>query len=221
MQKQILHKVETKQRILISAKTIFNRFGFTQMGMRAIAKESGLSLGNLTYHFAKKEDIVWALYLELTERINLSLDLENNAPIDAALKSLYNYYHALYEYRFFMLELVYFMEHFKNINQHFTALEKEREKQITELLFILRSNGLMFYETVAGYDQLLIDQWTLHGNFWLSQMAVKNQKLNPEIVLKGMWEVYSILLPQLTLIGKKNFQLSLNAYNFPQTTSNI
>lgn len=178
------------------------------MGMRAIAKETGISLGNMTYHFAKKEDIVWALYLELSEKIDLTLDLENNTPVDAVLQSLYNYYNALYEYRFFMLELVYFMNHYKNINEHFTQLEEQRKQQIIELIFILRNNGLMFYETVAGYDQLLLNQWLMHGNFWLSQMAIKSQQLTPEIILTGVSDLYSILLPQMTLIGHNQFKAS-------------
>ena len=198
--------METKQRILVSAKTLFNKYGFTQMGMRAIATETGISLGNLTYHFPKKEDIVWALYLELTERIDLNLDLENNSPVDAVLQSLYNYYNALYDYRFFMLELVHFVKHFENIKLHYRQLETQRKTQILELLYILRSNGLMFYETVAGYDQLLLDQWVMHGNFWLSQMEIKNGKLNQEMILTGVSDLYSILLPQMTLIGKKRFE---------------
>ena len=71
--------MKTKEKILHSASSLFNEHGFTQVGMRAIAKKAGISLGNLTYHFQLKDDIVWALYLEFSKSMGAQLKLEGEA----------------------------------------------------------------------------------------------------------------------------------------------
>lgn len=55
---------ETRAHILECARRLFNAHGYSQVSMRAIAQEVGISPGNLTYHFPQKADIVEALMAE-------------------------------------------------------------------------------------------------------------------------------------------------------------
>lgn len=47
-----------KQEILETARILFNEKGFKDTTMREIADRLGISLGNLTYHYHKKEDLM-------------------------------------------------------------------------------------------------------------------------------------------------------------------
>lgn len=47
-----------KQEILETARLLFNEKGFKATTMREIADRMGISLGNLTYHYHKKEDMM-------------------------------------------------------------------------------------------------------------------------------------------------------------------
>ena len=52
----------TKQRILEAAVFLFNREGVANVRLQQIADETGISVGNLAYHFKNKEAIVSAVY---------------------------------------------------------------------------------------------------------------------------------------------------------------
>ena len=51
----------TREKILAVSLRLFNEQGYRNVTMRAIADALSISVGNLTYHFAKKQDIVAAL----------------------------------------------------------------------------------------------------------------------------------------------------------------
>lgn len=53
----------TKQDILTCARQLFEARGYNGVSMRDIAGELGISVGNLTYHFKKKEDLIEAILL--------------------------------------------------------------------------------------------------------------------------------------------------------------
>lgn len=59
---------ETRQLLLNTALRLFAEDGFSGTTMRAIARESGLSLGNAYYYFDSKDEIVHELYRGLAEK---------------------------------------------------------------------------------------------------------------------------------------------------------
>ena len=59
---------ETRQLLLNTALRLFAEDGFSGTTMRAIARESGLSLGNAYYYFDSKDAIVHELYRGLAEQ---------------------------------------------------------------------------------------------------------------------------------------------------------
>lgn len=54
----------TRQKILDSARNLFHINGYNGVSLQDIADDVGISKGNLTYHFNKKEDIMEGLLLE-------------------------------------------------------------------------------------------------------------------------------------------------------------
>lgn len=58
-------KRDTRREILETAKKLFNEHGYNSVSTRDISNAVGISKGNLTYHFKKKEDIVEALVEEM------------------------------------------------------------------------------------------------------------------------------------------------------------
>jgi len=51
----------TKERIIKAANTLFYQRGYTHTSFSDIVKSTGLSKGNITYHFKSKEDILHAV----------------------------------------------------------------------------------------------------------------------------------------------------------------
>ena len=54
----------TRQDILACARRLFEQQGYNGVSMRDMAKELGISVGNLTYHFKKKENLLEAILLD-------------------------------------------------------------------------------------------------------------------------------------------------------------
>lgn len=52
---------DIKEKILNKALDLFNIYGFESVKMRDISGALNISPGNLTYHFKKKEDIIYAI----------------------------------------------------------------------------------------------------------------------------------------------------------------
>lgn len=68
MSKQTAKAIETRQLLLNTALRLFATKGFASTTMRAIAKESGLSLGSAYYYFESKDDIIHEFYRGLVEQ---------------------------------------------------------------------------------------------------------------------------------------------------------
>jgi AcrR family transcriptional regulator len=57
-------KTKLRERIFENARSLFNEQGYNNVSMRNIADSLGISVGNLTYHFRRKEALVEAVVLE-------------------------------------------------------------------------------------------------------------------------------------------------------------
>ncbi|MGG5372172.1 TetR/AcrR family transcriptional regulator [Enterococcus sp. AZ196] len=51
----------TKLEISTQARILFNEKGYTNVSLREIAKAAGTTIGNLTYHFPQKEDLLLSI----------------------------------------------------------------------------------------------------------------------------------------------------------------
>ncbi|MDX2134349.1 MAG: TetR/AcrR family transcriptional regulator [Saprospiraceae bacterium] len=57
--------IATKSRIKEAAIACFNRVGTANVRLQQIADEAGMSLGNMTYHFRTREDILLSVWEQL------------------------------------------------------------------------------------------------------------------------------------------------------------
>lgn len=78
---------QTKEDILITARELFNEYGYKNISMRDIAKKLNISVGNLTYYFKKKEDLIEEVVMYKHRKYNgvllpKSLDDLNNLFLD-------------------------------------------------------------------------------------------------------------------------------------------
>lgn len=65
---------EGKQRICETAVRLFNEQGYEAVSLRQIATEAGTTIGNLTYHFAHKEDLIASILVDLHAGFSERLD---------------------------------------------------------------------------------------------------------------------------------------------------
>ena len=80
--------MQRKEQILMTAVHLFNDKGYANVSLREIAKEAGTTIGNLTYHFPKKEDLI--LNLLDTLHTKFILDVPHNKHRAELLSHLLN-----------------------------------------------------------------------------------------------------------------------------------
>lgn len=70
-----------KEKIAYVSRDLFNEYGYQKVTMRQIADACGISVGNLTYYYARKEDLLmlehdWIMNTFLEEVFNGQYELE-------------------------------------------------------------------------------------------------------------------------------------------------
>ena len=59
---------KTQEKIIIATVDLFNKNGVSNVRLQDIAKEVGISPGNLTYHYKTKKDLLGAVLLDMTNK---------------------------------------------------------------------------------------------------------------------------------------------------------
>lgn len=81
-----MSKENKTQRILICAKELFGLYGYDKVSMRDIADRAGISVGNLTYYYGRKERIMLAVLDQINEEVSRPADIPGSlAEVDAML----------------------------------------------------------------------------------------------------------------------------------------
>ncbi len=197
-----------KDEILKCSLRLFNEHGISQVSLRNISSEMGISLGNLTYHFKKREEIVDALYLnmvgKLNEVINEHLGMKNQFQLLFEIPNviLSNFY----EYRFLMLDFVLITRNHTGIGNHYRKLVEEREHQFEMLINDLVETNLLREELFDNEYKYLFKNLRIVSDFWLSSSSIdKNGQTSKKDVLEGTQLLENIIFPYLTHKGRSAF----------------
>ena len=79
-------KKDVKTDILETARKLFNEQGYNGVSMRDIAGALGISVGNLTYYFKRKEDLLEAVALRQLEGYQKKAPAASLAELDGHVR---------------------------------------------------------------------------------------------------------------------------------------
>ena len=198
--------MDTKQRILEASLALFNKEGTEVITVRHIAKEIGISHGNLCYHFPTTDDIVTKLYYNLVEELDTLIKSMQEKRQEALVgQSGRSILELLYKYRFLMLNFVDVMRRLPDVKKHYQKLQDRRRSEFKQVFQNLVEAGLMRPELYPGFYDDLITNMTIIGDAWI---------LNAEILYKGKEKdkldfyhrvTNSLITPLLTEKGLETF----------------
>ena len=202
--------MKTKEKLLAKALALFNAEGIEQVSLRQIARALDISDGNLRYHYKTKSDLIEALYFQLVERLNQSIQAPERVDLKALFEGTRYVYELLLEYKFFMLNFVQLMRQHPKVKTHFVALQKVREQQFDGFFMLLEQASLLKPTTFPNERSHLFRRFQILGDFWISSGEILY-----EGDLKKMPDYYArlnleMLFPYLTEEGKEAFFLLWN-----------
>jgi AcrR family transcriptional regulator len=200
---------KTRDRILATALQLFNERGARAVTVRHIAAEMGISHGNLGYYFANSDALVNALYDELIERVEVDVRAalaEPRPALEYMLRLARTTFELLYAYRFLLLDFVALMRRVPGLRERYRELQRLRGAQLRQLLDGLIAVGLVGPEPLPGQFDVLKEQATILGDFWISSSEILYEG-DPEHRLAFYLRLFmGLLVPYLTEKGRIEYQ---------------
>lgn len=200
-------KTNTKQRIIDTAVDLFNKDGVQSITSRHIAKEMGISYGNLDYHFKNKEVLLLAIYKQM--RAEMSDSYKAADPATGSFEQIYKLLLHLesfqYKFRFFNLDVLEISRSYPKINRLLKNTLRIRQQQMSDLFKRAIEDGFFNKSTEDHIQQLLLSIRIII-TFWLSQgelLSSAKFKKNNRDMSDNIWQ---LLVPYMTEKGQLLYQ---------------
>lgn len=195
----------TKQKILKSAIELFNQKGLVNVRLQQIADDSGISVGNLAYHYYSKKAIVNAIDEQLDQELELVLATDQNFPhlIDFD-NHLGRYFFLLNQYSFYFLDLLEMERAYPKMHSKRLIYIEEMITQIQEWLRLNGEKGILKPELLDNQHQHTAESIWMIITFWLTQRQVRGKTDIGEGHFKEF--IWNQLIPLLTEVGWMEFE---------------
>lgn len=189
-------KRDTRQEILAAARALFAEKGFNGVSTRDIAETLGISKGNLTYYFKKKEDIMEALIAEAAPRPQVAAPA-TLAELDAFLLDIQR---SVEENGFYFWHHTQLAQTSPEIHRLQAAVYESNVATLGEVFSRLLGDGLLRAEDYEGEFSLAIDTLLLASVYWLPFTRLRG---GPASFRRQAW---SILHPLLSEKGRAAYK---------------
>ena len=205
--------MKTKDKIIVTAINLFNLHGTKAISTNHIAKELGISPGNLYYHFRSKNDIIRSISNKFSSELGsvLKIQLVSISDFSDNLTSLFNRFFKIQQsYQFLFIEGVHLARQDHILLDNYTKLRGLIKQGYHALLSNLVKIKIMKKQSLHTIDDLLDAQWIIMW-YWINHTLLDRNTYNDFQIKKGIKLSFSIIKPQLTSIGKIAFDKTLQA----------
>lgn len=192
----------TKQRILEHARIRFNEEGLHSVGVRDLARELGLSPGNLSYYFATKRDLIAALATMLSDANDVILARGSETRrCDDYLRSMSDVFANQYHFRCLLIFVPT-----QSDREWFDSMRRvstqRRAAALRDWFSAMQSSGSLKTRLAPAARENAVGTIQVLARFWLSHAQLSF----PEAGLDAMRDHYlrliaSALLPCATERG--------------------
>jgi len=196
----------TKEKIIESSISLFNQHGLVNVRLQQIADQTGISVGNLAYHYYSKEAIIIKIVTQLNELLEPIIDEQKKFPglmdFDTQLA---RYYHLLMKYSFFFIDL---LEIKRNYPKQYIVRKRITENithQIHNWLLRNENDGILIKELRQDHYSIIAHTIWMIITFYLTRPIDHGSPEDSERVFKEM--VWSQILPHFTEAGRLEFDL--------------
>lgn len=201
--------MSNRVKILKSAISLFNQYGTDKITTNKIAKDSGISPGNLYYHFKNKEEIIREIFNEMIRIMDGQWVSEMQKPKES-LKMIFQRLNTMNrEYRFFQFEIIKLLNSDSLLANLYQDNRIKRKEEITLLLNSLIKNNFLI-EIADEEKSDLIDVFWFIGEFRAVQVHLNKKEYNKEEIIKTFRAIYNNCFRYLTAEGKVVFDNMIN-----------
>src|ERR1700722_11321894 len=188
----------TQLRILQAALELFNEHGTAAVSSTRVAERSGISKGNLQYHFPNKRDIVYALFQQAIQEMDSGWYRDHLAPTLEHMAAMYvRQLQLILKYRFFYREMADLLRQDVHLRKRFADNRDRRMRELEKFMLALQAHGLMKFPPDPRRLRAIIDvTWIVNEN-WLNYMDYHDREVSVPAMLDGYGEILEVLRPYL------------------------
>ena len=149
--------MKTREKILLQALDLFNQEGVDQVSVLEISQTMGISYGNLTYHFKKKDDLVQALYVQMQHELDAAINhlVQRIFEETYYLKLVNELLQVTWKYRFLYLSINSLMNQYPFIREGEKSYSATRNKILNRGKKYLIDEGYLKPESDSHYELLI------------------------------------------------------------------
>ena len=204
--------MNTKSSIIEQAVYLFNKKGFFNVSINDIAQAMGISPGNFTYHFKRKEHLLAAIQEEVLDNAIEVFPKDEYVTLFHFQELFTRFYGIQKKYRFFFMDILYLIEEYPDIMNQYQLATSKRFKDARSLInYYVDSDRLVPEKERVNYDLIIRTLW-MTSTFWSAGTTLldeKNTSLVEDSPLQTLWEV---LKPYLTDKGYNEYlEITQNA----------
>ena len=198
----------TRNRILETSLMLFNEKGLSSISLRSIADEMKISVGNLQYHFKKREEIISELYFLLVKRMD-NLIMTNDTKTRSLMSTFFDISRAVssifFDYRFFFLDFNKIIREHTLVREHYRRLTLQRQEQFVDFISKMQDENLMRDEMIVNEYENLFIRFQIISDFWISAANIQASKISDQVVLQYFEIICQTIFPYLTKKGKEEY----------------
>jgi AcrR family transcriptional regulator len=199
-------KSETEERIVQVALEMFNKAGVEYVGMRELAAALDMRIGNLTYYFPTKDDLVNRLSIDLAEENNKTIIQVEEVTMKGFFEMLRGVFHNHVKYRCLMLSFVHLMERNPIISKRYARIQSKRNETWTNNVLALKKGKYITTDDQAEIDYL-VSAIALIARFWISEAAVSFKGQSEQVQIDHYLSLIArMFLPYATAKGRKDLE---------------
>lgn len=202
-------KSPTEKKIVETALKMFNETGIEYVGMRELAAVLKMRVGNLTYYFPTKDDLVNRLSLDLAEENNRTIVPLEHVTIKDFFDMLQQVFRNHIRYRCLMLSFVHIMERNPIVAKRYSKTQSTRNVTWSTNIQALRKGK--YISADDNEVDFLVSTIGLIARFWISEAAISFKQQTEEQQMQHYSKMIArIFLPFATAKGKRELEALLS-----------
>ncbi len=201
--------IPTKHKILNSAAKLFNEYGLANVRLQMIADETGISIGNLAYHFKNKEAIIEAISTTLKEELLdiLAMYSKRQDLLDFDLQ-LDQFYKFIIKNPYYFLDTLDIKRSYPQVPVFKSNCAVKMQTQIFRRFTMNVALGLLQKEPFQGfYKEESLSIWG-YMVFLVPHVEILGQSIPSLLEFKR--HIWMKFIPYLTEVGKHEFKFLIS-----------
>lgn len=203
-----MSSITTKKKLLDSAIKLFNQTGVVNVRLQHISDDTIISLGNITYHFKTKDDIIHAIWLQIKEEQKILLSEFRIMPLFEDIdRYLFASFQLQQKYIFFYQDILEVVRAYPAIGLEHRLHVVWQEQQMNNMFIFNTARGAFVKEPYENFYKILAENWIWMFENWMQRQQILSKDINDyQTFSQSLWNV---LMPVFTSQGFNEFNQML------------